>query len=120
MQSPLLEVFGAESGFVAANAAIASGHVDLVLIPEDFDGLTKKQCEGVLESYFLHLKRIIEGTDDGEDATPYANVVLAEGTAEILERVGAELDAVNIRKEDPDSKEKLFLGRILMIYKAKR
>ena len=29
----VIELFGAESGFVAANAAMASGHLDLVLIP---------------------------------------------------------------------------------------
>jgi len=108
----LLEVFGAESGFVAANASIASGHVDLVLIPEDFDGLTKEQCEEVLQSYFLHLRGIIEGGNDKSDATPYANVVLAEGTAEILERVGVELGGKEIKKEDKITKEKIFLGQL--------
>lgn len=103
----LLEVFGAESGFVAAHAAIASGRVDLVLIPEDFVGLTKEQCEDMLFKYFNHLKTRID------QGTPYANVVIAEGTAEVLQRAKVKLGDIEVKKED--KKEKVFLGQLKKI-----
>ncbi len=109
----LLEVFGAESGFVAASSALASGHVDLVLIPEDFDGLSKVEAEKVLSDYMQHLyKQISKGTS-------YANVVLAEGTAKLLERAQVELDELTkdgslIRvkaKQLNDDGEPIFLSQ---------
>ena len=113
----LIELFGAESGFVAANAAIASGHVDLVLIPEDFSDLDRSQCEEVLELYLIHLKTQLEKT--GEAITPYANVVLAEGIAQILEDKGVELNGTKVLREDPNTKEKLFLGQFKNYIKEK-
>jgi 6-phosphofructokinase 1 len=41
----VVELFGAESGFVAANAVLGSGHVDAVLIPEVFKALTVDDAE---------------------------------------------------------------------------
>ncbi|GAH02941.1 unnamed protein product [marine sediment metagenome] len=55
----ILELFGAQAGFVAANAALASGHVDLVLIPEQFRGLDKKEAKEAIESYCSYLQQII-------------------------------------------------------------
>lgn len=47
----ILELFGARAGFVAANAAVASGHVDLVMIPEVFRGMKRDKAEQALQEY---------------------------------------------------------------------
>ncbi len=75
----IIELFGAESGFVAANAALASGHVDLVLIPEPFKELSKEECEKSLLKLLNHLLKIVSEKD-----TPHGIVVLAEGLGELF------------------------------------
>ena len=89
----LIELFGAESGFIAANAALASGQVDLVLIPEVFRFLIedngtppckdgKDACSQYLLECINHIqKKIGEYTDD-----PHAVVVVAEGITGILKQ----------------------------------
>ncbi|HVT11811.1 MAG TPA: 6-phosphofructokinase [Fimbriimonadaceae bacterium] len=91
----LLELFGAESGFVAANAALASGHVDLVLIPEPFTELTPKQCETALADYVDYLARCVRDKD-----RPHALVVLAEGVAQVLSEYGVKLGKESVSKTD--------------------
>lgn len=78
----IIELFGAESGFVAANATLASGHVDLVMIPEEFQPLTKELSERALMKYINYLIDRIYNPQDNKK--PHAVVVLAEGTAKIL------------------------------------
>jgi 6-phosphofructokinase 1 len=80
----LIELFGAESGYVAAHSALASGHVDLVLIPEEFVSLSKEQCEKAVDRYVRHLKKLAKRAHDDPKEKPHAVVVLAEGTAKIL------------------------------------
>jgi 6-phosphofructokinase 1 len=94
----LIELFGAESGFVAANSALASGHVDLVIIPEVFQHLSKEQCEKMLIDYVEYLKEKVKTPRDGEKS--HAVVVLAEGAAKILKQKGVELGGEKI---DDDS-----------------
>jgi 6-phosphofructokinase 1 len=76
----LIELFGAESGYVAAHSALASGHVDLVLVPEEFLSLDKRQCEAVLNNYVEYLREKVKPRGE------HAVVVLAEGTAKILQK----------------------------------
>ena len=77
----VIELFGAESGFVAANAALASGHVDAVLIPEVFKALTEQETEPYLDSIINHIaNRIIANRRNN----PHAVIVLAEGVATVL------------------------------------
>lgn len=59
----LLSLFGRDAGFVAAHAALASGLVDVVLIPE---------IEFNMESLLNHVQRIVQDKD-------YAVIVVAEG-----------------------------------------
>lgn len=94
----LIELFGAESGFVAANAALASGHVDLVLVPEEFQQLTTKSCEKALSIYLDDLKKRVQNPRRA-DGIPHAVVVLAEGVAKILTSKKARLDGKPIDKE---------------------
>ena len=94
----LIELFGAESGFVAANAALASGHVDLVIIPEIFQYLSKEECEGLLLEYVKHLREKMGTPRNGEK--PHAVVVLAEGAAKILKQKEVKLGEEKI---DDDS-----------------
>ena len=91
----LIELFGAESGFVAANASLASGHVDLVLIPEEFQSLPPAACEKALNIYLNDLR---ERVPSGE-GTPHFVVVLAEGVAKILKTKQVKLHGKSIDKE---------------------
>ncbi|MCU1267202.1 MAG: hypothetical protein JWM21_3520 [Acidobacteria bacterium] len=78
----LIELFGAESGFVAANAALASGHVDLVMIPEEFQFLSTSDCELLLTKYIAYIQGKVKAYQQGEPS--HAVVVIAEGVAKIL------------------------------------
>lgn len=93
----LIELFGAESGYVAAYSALASGHVDLVIIPEEFQHLSKEECENVLNRYIKYLEKRVKRPHG--DEKPHAVVVLAEGTAKILKEKGAELGDEKIKDD---------------------
>jgi len=83
----VIELFGAESGFVAANAALGSGHADLVLIPEIINSLTALECEQALHAWANHLKRVVN-RDRGR---PHGVVVVAEGVGRALKEKGVAL-----------------------------
>lgn len=76
----VLEFFGAQSGFVAANAALASGHVDLVMIPEVFEHMNKAESEAALYGYKEYLVETIRR----KQHNPHAVIVIAEGVGQIL------------------------------------
>ncbi|MGH9929865.1 MAG: 6-phosphofructokinase, partial [Pyrinomonadaceae bacterium] len=83
----LIELFGAESGFVAANAALASSHVDLVLVPEEFQALKPEYYKFALDEYITYLiDKVAKMGTVNEDEKPHAVVVLAEGVAKILSK----------------------------------
>jgi len=82
----VLEFFGARSGFVAANAALASGHVDLVLIPEVFEQMNKVAAEAALQEYVDYLRESI--IHKGKKR--HAVVVIAEGVGKVLAHLGVE------------------------------
>lgn len=90
----LVELFGAESGFVAANAALASGHVDAVLIPEVFDPLTTDEAQDYIHNIIEH----IETTVQGEPHNPHAIVVVAEGVGTYLEKKGVSINKSKVMK----------------------
>lgn len=94
----LIEIFGAESGFVAAHSALASGHVDLVLVPEEFQRLTKEEYEATLVKYVEHLKEKIRKLPNS-DENPHAVVVLAEGVAKILTEKKVKVNGILIDEE---------------------
>jgi 6-phosphofructokinase 1 len=93
----LVELFGAESGYVAANAALASGHVDAVLIPEVFRALSATDSEAYLKSIITHIKCWVRDRD--EKHNPYAVVVVAEGVGTILEKNGVSIMGEKIGKD---------------------
>lgn len=94
----IIQLFGSDSGFVAAHAALASGVCDLVLIPEQAyrsDRVVDFIIEKILKP------RFIAGTDG---RSPYGIILLAEAaiptdalnseiikTAELLDK---EIDAI--------------------------
>ncbi len=84
----LIELFGAESGFVAANASLASGHVDAVLIPEVFDLLNDEEANGYIDSIIEHIEKTIQG----EPHNPHAVVVVAEGVGTFLKEKNVKID----------------------------
>ena len=90
----LIELFGAESGFVAANAALASGHVDLVLIPEVFNLLDARGAQDYLTEVITHIERTVQS----EPHNPHAVAVVAEGVGTILENQGACIGNTKITK----------------------
>jgi 6-phosphofructokinase 1 len=78
----IIQLFGARSGFVAANTTLASGYVDLVLIPEQFINLNSKESENGLKTL---LDWFIQMTSKKDHRIPcHGIVVLAEGVGEIL------------------------------------
>jgi 6-phosphofructokinase 1 len=82
----LIQLFGAESGFVAANAALASGHVDAVLIPEVIKALSREKAENYLKEIVSHIETRI---DTERRLNPHAVVVVAEGVGTYLEEMEA-------------------------------
>jgi 6-phosphofructokinase 1 len=91
----VVELFGADSGFVAANAALASGHADLVLIPEVFKPLEAPECEQMLDQYVQHMKRAV----NRDRKRPHGMVIVAEGVGRILLDKGATLAGKPIEKD---------------------
>lgn len=88
----LIELFGAESGFVAANAALASGHADLVLVPEVFRVLSRSDCERVLALYIAHLKRVV----NQDRRCAHGVVIVAEGVGRELCKKGVQLGSETV------------------------
>jgi 6-phosphofructokinase 1 len=94
----VIELFGAESGFVAANAALASGHVDAVLIPEVFKDLNTKDALEYLDKIIDHIGERVEDKDE-RTHNPHAIVVVAQGVGTILEKIGASIEGNKVKKE---------------------
>jgi 6-phosphofructokinase 1 len=84
----IVELFGAESGFVAANAALASGHSDLVLIPETFKNLTTVECHKLLDGDLSHIARVV----NRDHRRPHGLIVVAEGVGKVLAAKGVSVD----------------------------
>ncbi|PYU36802.1 MAG: ATP-dependent 6-phosphofructokinase, partial [Acidobacteria bacterium] len=91
----LIELFGADSGFVAANASLASGHVDLVLIPEVFKLLSEGRALAYLDECVSHIRDIVQQ----EPHNPHAVVVVAEGVGAALEQKGVRLGKTIVQKD---------------------
>jgi 6-phosphofructokinase 1 len=77
----VIEFFGAESGFIASTASLASGHVDLVLIPEVFHAMDKPQIKAYLEDSITHIQNLVA---QEHPLKPHAIIVVAEGVGAIL------------------------------------
>jgi 6-phosphofructokinase 1 len=98
----LIELFGAESGFVAANASLASGHVDLVLIPEVFHLLEADEAQTYLQSTIEYIRRTYrtQRTEHQEEHhNPHAVVVVAEGVGTVLEKKGVSVEGQTVNKD---------------------
>lgn len=107
----IIELFGADSGFVAANSTLASGHVDLVLIPEVFDLNHETDCEKYLQACVAHVRMKVSERDRPYFRSPHALVVIAEGVATVLSRKekGVFLNGVKVEKnEEKDNFVDLF------------
>lgn len=83
----IVELFGAKSGFVAANAALASRHVDLVLVPEIFMDCTAARSQEMLRDYVTYLTKEVTG----KPVRGHGVVVLAEGVGTLLAGQQAKL-----------------------------
>ncbi len=83
----VVELFGADSGFVAANAAMASGRAALVLVPEMFAGFkTAVEIERAFEMCLDFLREKVRHQDRAG-----AVVVIAEGMGPLLAKRGVTL-----------------------------
>lgn len=102
----LIDLFGAESGFVAANATLASGHADAVLIPEVFCQLDAQQAE----KYLLEIVGHIGSTVQNRPHTGHAVVVLAEGVGAVLEEKGATIAGQPVTKNKFVNQFSEFVG----------
>ena len=96
----IIELFGAESGFVAANASLASGHADLVLIPEVFRFLASKEgaCERYWDACISHIEKKIKSRIDDHD--PHALIVVAQGVSTIFDAFNIEIHGHRITKTE--------------------
>lgn len=98
----LIELFGAESGYVAANASLGSGHVDLVLIPEVFKQFENHSDRATkVENYLT--KVIIDylcETTRNQSHNPHGVVVVAEGVGTVLEKFGTCINNDKVTKEN--------------------
>jgi 6-phosphofructokinase 1 len=94
----IIELFGAESGFVAANATLASGHVDAVLIPEVFKIMDLPDIASYLEAIIGHIDDRIK--HDDRRHSPHAVIVVAEGVGTVLEKKKAKLRGTQFQKPE--------------------
>jgi 6-phosphofructokinase 1 len=90
----MIELFGAESGFVAANASLASGHVDLVLIPEVFTHLNADQAQKYLSEVVTRVGETVQKRPHN----PHAVVVVAEGVSTVLVEKSVAIEGVKVEK----------------------
>jgi 6-phosphofructokinase 1 len=91
----IIELFGADSGSVAANAAMASGRADLVLVPEMFTGFeTAAEIERAFGECLEFLRERVR-----QQERPGALVVLAEGVGRLLVRKKVRLMGRPVQKE---------------------
>lgn len=99
----LIELFGAESGFVAANATLASGHVDLVLIPEVFSGMGAADIQTYMDECIEYIDASVKGTVQGRERPVekrhniHAVIVMAEGVGTILAEMGMSIRGKKIK-----------------------
>ncbi|RMH17610.1 MAG: hypothetical protein D6696_15165 [Acidobacteria bacterium] len=89
----ILKFFGAESGFVVAHAALASGQVDLVLIPEAFLGLRADRFADYWDSLIRHLATIVTRAE----TNAHAIIVVAEGVETVLAEQGFSIEGRPVR-----------------------
>jgi 6-phosphofructokinase 1 len=103
----LIQLFGAESGFVAANATLASGHVDAVLIPEVIKVLTREEAENYIKEIVRHIETRI---DTERRLNPHAVVVVAEGVGTYLEEMKASIE------ENVEAKKGIFISQLKQLF----
>lgn len=101
----LIELPGADSSLVAAKAALACVHVDLVIIPDSFRELNAYEARKYLKQAIEHIREIVKRRTHN----PYAVVIVAEGMKKVLERIGGSIDEVIA----PDESFINQFGRIL-------
>lgn len=104
----IIELFGADSGFVAANAALASGHVDLVLIPEVFNLLTRDQAAAYLGQCIDHVQRQVRL----DPPNPHGVVVVAEGVGTVLQEKNVVIDNGPIGHDFASQLKELMAARV--------
>ena len=93
----IVELFGAESGFVTANAAHACGRANLVLIPEMFAGFQNPaDIESALMQCLERERERIKQMPRGSGV-----IVMAEGVSELLHQRGVQF------KGEPVSRDRL-------------
>ncbi len=81
----IMEFFGAESGFVTAHAALASGRADLVLVPEMFLDTDGEQLpDEVMQELLDRLLDHIRDTIILRPGERHAIIVVAEGVPKLL------------------------------------
>jgi len=93
----VIQLFGAESGFVAANATLASGHVDVALIPEVFQRLNAREAQSYLEALVRHIEKRVRA-EDVQCHNPHAVVVVAEGVGEVMAQKGVSIQREKVTK----------------------
>jgi 6-phosphofructokinase 1 len=102
----LIELFGAESGFVAANATLASGHVNAVLIPEVFNLLESSDDANTYLRAIAHW--VAEWAQDPRHHPVHGVMVVAEGVGTIFQKRGWKVDGAEVTKSS-------FVGQLMLL-----
>lgn len=106
----IVELFGAKSGFVAANAAHAFGLPTLVLIPEMFDGYTEPSAlKAAMIRSLDHVRRQVLEADRASGL-----IVIAEGVGMLMKDHGIKLcEGPGVRDEFAYQVEGYLKGKLL-------
>jgi 6-phosphofructokinase 1 len=104
----IVELFGADSGFVAANAALAHGKALLVLVPEMFSGF---QTAGQMEDAFMNCLQFLRDRVRIQERGG-GIVVVAEGVGPLFAQRGVTLLGKPIQKRFCDQIEELLEGNL--------
>jgi 6-phosphofructokinase 1 len=112
----IVELFGAESGFVTANAAHACGRANLVLIPEMFSGF--KNGREIEKALMTCLNREIERVKTMPRGSGV--IVMAEGVSELLHQRKAKLNGELVSKDRLAYQIEAFLKSKLVDGKGRR
>jgi 6-phosphofructokinase 1 len=104
----IVQLFGSDSGFVASNAALASGVCDLVLIPEVHFSMA------VVSDYIRRrlTERFVSGSGGG---SPHGLIVMAETAIPVDAESYLDDDEIHLNR-DEKSKTRAFLRNNMRVF----
>jgi 6-phosphofructokinase 1 len=103
----IVQLFGSDSGFVASNAALASGACDLVLIPEVHFSMA------VVSDYIR--RRLTERFVSGSGGSPHGLIVMAETAIPVDVELYLDDEEIHLTQEEK-AKTRAFLKNNMRVF----